>query len=323
MAGEKRQPLVLRAIDRFFLGAFNAGRFLARFLPPSVLWGVAGALGFVFFHTRRGSRKYLMTALHEVLPDVKDEREFKRMAKKIFAGPVTAMLDVIFLERHGAKIDARMEANSDVPGIIDKIDSQRAKGKGLILFSPHLGGIGIIHSMAARFGRPYTPVVMPPDLTPVPRYLTALMETAQKLGSDPKDPVFWAGKNVIPKVQEHLRQGKVMGMTYDLQGGTVVDFFGHPTAIASGVAHFACDSGAPILPGYLLRGNKPLDYTLTLFDPLEYELTGDREADVKRILETVVRQGEKMIRDAPDQWLGWLGMRGWRRKAQKMLKSEA
>jgi lauroyl/myristoyl acyltransferase len=323
MADEKRAPLILRMIDGFFLGVFNLTRFLARFLPPSVLVAITRVLGVFFYYIRFGSRKYLMQTLREALPDVKDERERKRLAKRIFAGPLQAMLDVILLERWGAKIDANLEVTSDVPGIIEKIDSQKAKGNGLIVFSPHIGGIGIVHCMAARFGRAYTPLVMPPHLTPVPRYLTAFMETAQRLGCDPQNPVFWAGMDAIPQVKEHLKKGKMMGMTYDLQGGTVVDFFGHPTAIASGIAHFACDSNAPILPGYLLRGRKPLDYTLTLFEPLPYELTGDREADVKRILDMVVDEGERLIRDAPDQWIGWMGMRGWRKKAQKMLKSDS
>jgi KDO2-lipid IV(A) lauroyltransferase len=322
MAEEKRAPLILRMIDAFLLGIFDLARFLARFLPPSVLVGIARTLGVIFYYTRFGSRKYLMQTLHEALPEETDERELKRLAKRIFAGPIMAMLDVILLERHGTKIDARIEANSDVPGIIDQLDAQKAKGKGVILFSPHIGGIGIVHCVAARFGRAYTPLTVPPNLTPVPRYLSTLMETAQNLGCDPETPAFWAGMDAIPKVKEHLRQGKIVGITYDLQGGTVVDFFAHPTAIASGIAHFACDSGAPIVPGYLLRGEKPLDYTLTLFEPLEYELTGDREADVKGILEMVVREGERLIRDAPDQWIGWLGMRGWRNKAQKMLKDE-
>jgi len=323
MAGEKRAPLILRIIDSSLLGVFNLVRFLARFVPPSVLTAIANGIGIMLFYVRPGARAYLLTTLREALPDISDENELKRLAKKIFAGPIIMMLDVILLERHGEKIDASLEANCDVAAIIAKVDEQVAKGKGLIHFSPHIGGIAIVHCMAARFGRAYTPVVLHPSFTPVPRYLGEMMRAAEHLGSDPENPVFWVGMDVIPKVQEHLRRGKAIGITYDLQGGSIVDFFGHPTAIASGIAHFACDSGAPILPGYLLRGKKPLDYSLTLFDPLEYELTGDREADVKRILEAVIKEGERLIRSAPDQWLGWLGMRGWRRKAEKMMKSGA
>ncbi|OFW56844.1 MAG: hypothetical protein A2W01_02125 [Candidatus Solincola sediminis] len=323
MADEKRAPLILRVIDSSLLGIFNFVRFLARFVPPAILVGIANGIGIFLYYIRPGAREYLLATLRESLPEINDENELKRMAKKIFAGPIVMMLDVIMLERHGEEMDRHITTTHDVPAIQATIDGLLAKGKGLIMFSPHIGGIAIVHCMAARFDRAYTPVVLHPSFTPVPRYLGELMGTAEHLGSDPENPVFWVGMDVIPKVQEHLRQGKAIGITYDLQGGTAVDFFGHPTAIASGIAHFACDSGAPILPGYLLRGKNPLHFSLTLFDPLEYELTGDREADVKRILEMVIKEGERLIRSAPDQWLGWLGMRGWRRKAEKMMKSEA
>jgi lauroyl/myristoyl acyltransferase len=105
-------------------------------------------------------------------------------------------------------------------------------------------------------------------------------------------------------------------------GGTVVSFFGRPAAIASGIAHFACDTGAPILPGYLKRLEGPLDNELVYCGEIKYELTGDRDRDVETILREVAKKGEEMIRESPEQWIGWFGLRGCRKRAEKILKAE-
>ncbi len=55
---------------------------------------------------------------------------------------------------------------------------------------------------------------------------------------------------------------------------------------------------------------------------IAYELTGDRDSDVQTILREVIKKGEEMIRESPEQWIGWFGLRGWRKRAEKILKAE-
>lgn len=317
MASEKRIAMIFRIVDATLLGIFNSIRFLARILPPSVLCAAADYIGYAVYHIRRSGRTYLLKTLREALPEVSDEKELEWIAKRAFGAPFRAMLDLVLMERYGDRIMKNYLVPEEA---FRSFDGARDGGKGIITVCPHLGAVGVIFSLNARLGRKYTPLVMDPAKTPIPRYLTAMAMLSATLGGDEETPVFWTGGGTIPMVKEHLGKGKGIGITYDMAGGTIVDFFGRPAALASGIAHFACDTGAPILAGFVKRGKDPLDYRLLWYGEIPYELTGDREADVETILKKVVKAGEDMIREAPEQWIGWFGLRSWRKRAEKMMR---
>jgi len=322
---KKARFFLFGVMDYSFQALFDFIRFLARFVPPRVLVATAYGIGYVMYYIRMESRQWLLDALREALPEISDERQLKKIARKVFSAPLRSMLDPIFLERYSERVEETLRKTTDVDEIARKVRETEAGGKGLIFFSPHLGGISIVHAISARFGNPYTPLVRHPDYTPVPRYVWKLALLAQSLGCDPEEPAFFTGpgSNVVPKVLEHLKKGKRVGITFDMMGSTVVDFFGRPTAIASGIALFALESGAPILPGYLARGKDPLTYRLYLCEPLQYEITGDREADMRNILNKVIEKGEEMIRKAPEDWISWFGLRQWRERAKKILEEKS
>jgi lauroyl/myristoyl acyltransferase len=304
-------------VDATLLGLLNLIRFLARFVPPQAFLAAADYIGYAMYYTRRGAREYILETMRESLPDVSDERELVRIAKKAFGAPIKSMLDVLLMERHLDTVMDRLILNEEAIALYDR---EVAACRGAIALSPHIGGVAISFSLACRVGRYLTPVAIDPQNTPIPRYLGAMAEISQKLGCDPESPVFWTGKNTVANVSEHIRRGKCACITFDLAGGTVADFFGRPTAIASGIAHIACDTGAIIVPGYIKRNARPLEYQYIAYPEFSYTLTGDRNADVERVLKQVIEMGETLIRQAPEQWIGWLGLRGWRRRAEKILR---
>jgi lauroyl/myristoyl acyltransferase len=320
MIPEKRISLFFRFMDATLLGIFRLVHFLSRFTPPAVLVALADYLGYALYYTRRGARQYLLETLREALPEIKDETELTRIARKAFGAHFRMVLDLILLERYGDRIMERLVVDQR---ILEEFDQARAAGKGAIVFAPHLGAISMDPCISYLMGKAYAPMVTAPRDTPVPRYLNAQVELAMRLASDSSNPVFWTGKNTIEKVHEHLGKGGIIGLTFDVTGGTVVDFFGHPTAIASGIAHFACDSGVPIIARFFKRGKGPLDYEMVGYPAFRYTLTGDRSADVQEILRRVVEQGEEMIREAPEQWIGWFGLKSWRSKAQRILEERS
>ncbi|OFW60622.1 MAG: hypothetical protein A2Y75_01955 [Candidatus Solincola sediminis] len=319
MAASKRIATIFRMVDATFLGLLNLVRFLTRFLPPQTFLAAADYIGYAMYYIRPGARKYILETMRESLPDVGDERELVHIAKKAFSAPIKSMLDIILMERHLGTVMDRFIVNEEAIALYDR---ETAAGRGAIALSPHIGGVGISFSLACRVGRNLTPVAIDPQNTPIPRYLRAMAEISQKLGCDPDVPVFWTGKDTVAKISEHIRRGKCACITFDLAGGTVADFFGRPTAIASGIAHIACDTGAVIVPGYIKRNERPLEYQYVAYPEFSYTLTGNREADVESVLNQVIEIGETLVRQAPEQWIGWFGLRGWRRRAEKILQDE-
>lgn len=319
MTKEKRIVLFFRVLDSTLLGIFNLFRFLTRFLPPAFLCAVCDSFGYAIYYMRKELRDYVLQAMREALPEISDERKLKRIAAKAFASPFRTMYDLILLERYHDHILERLIIE---PRTNDRYSEIRDAGKGGIVFEPHLGAVGIVTCLVASYQTPFTPLMMFPENMPVPRYLKAVTELAYSLGCDPENPVFWRGQDTIPRVREFIKNGGTVAITFDMVGGTVVDFFGRPTAIASGIAHFACDTNAPILPAFYKRGKGPLDYELIGYPDFTYTLSGDRSTDVLNILNQVVKQGEEMIRQAPEQWIGWLALRGWRKRAQAILEKK-
>jgi lauroyl/myristoyl acyltransferase len=308
-----------RAVDGALLGLFNFARFLARFLPPRIMVAIANSAGYAMFYLQPGRRRYLLDTIGEALPE-KDGKKLEKIARRASGALPRAMLDSILLERHSREMVERLVLDQR---ILDQFDKNREAGRGMILFSPHLGAIGICPVFCALKGRPFTPIIFSPESTPIPRFLTALMTIGKNAGLDPDDPVFWSGQDTSRKAREHLAKGKRLGLTFDVKGNTIVNFFGQPAALASGLAHFICDSNAPVVSGFFKRGKHPLDYQLIGIPDMPYKLTGDRDKDREAVMEIAIRHAEEMIRMAPEQWIGWMSLKGWRTKAQQILKEQA
>jgi KDO2-lipid IV(A) lauroyltransferase len=95
--------------------------------------------------------------------------------------------------------------------------------------------------------------------------------------------------------------------------GIFVDFFGRPVATATGPAIFSLRSGAPIICGFAKRLGKGR-FKVTIYPPLEVPLTGDEDADVHAITQSLTKAIEDEVRKDPAQWL-WLHDR-WKRTAE-------
>lgn len=91
--------------------------------------------------------------------------------------------------------------------------------------------------------------------------------------------------------------------------GVVVDFFGRPAATYTSPARLHQATGAPICFAVCVR-TAPGTYELHISEPLQYPKTGNRNEDLRTILEDLTGRLEKAVRSHPDQYL-WAHRR-WR-----------
>jgi KDO2-lipid IV(A) lauroyltransferase len=80
-----------------------------------------------------------------------------------------------------------------------------------------------------------------------------------------------------------------------------VPFFGRLAKTPRGPAVFALRLETPIVFGVALR--QPSGRYALTFEPVEVQNTGDREADVDRIVTDYTATLEKWVRRAPEQYL--------------------
>jgi KDO2-lipid IV(A) lauroyltransferase len=125
------------------------------------------------------------------------------------------------------------------------------------------------------------------------------------------------GVKVIPlgKAAMHclnaLRKGEIIALVGDRDftgKGVVLDFFGKPTIFPRGPAEFYLRTGAPIIPGFMVR-NPDDTFTLRMEKPIEFTPTDDKERDVKEITALYRNVIEDYVRKYPDQW--YMYVRFW------------
>jgi lauroyl/myristoyl acyltransferase len=308
-SGKEQPPLPFRALDSAFMALFHATKALSYVLPPRILYYIPRGLGALVFYARPGMRRRLESKISDAMPEIGDPRELTRIGREACGSLFMPLFDIFTLLRHG---DAYMRGLRVENG--HYIDEAAAQGRGVIFSSVHVGSIGMIHAVMARYGNLYTPIAFKPENVPTPRYVEALAFYGGMLGCDVEEPIFWAGdEDIIPRITAHLAKGKRLG---------VVEFFGRPAAMASGVAHFAYGAGAPIVPFALLRGNTGLNNRIVLYEPIYCDPEAERRGEVKRLMREVMAASERMIREAPGQWISWFGLWQWWDEARKILESK-
>ena len=260
----EKPKLLFRLLEGAFMALFHATRYLSIILPPPYLHRFFALIGAVFFYARPGMRRRLEAKISDALPEITDPRELTRIGRQVCGSVFMPTADIFTLGRHGDRYMREMIVEGE-----ENLAKAVAQGKGVIYTGAHMGAITIIHAVMARRGKVYTPIAFTAEDTPVRRYVEALHIFAGGLGYDAEEPVFWAGEEgILPRIQEHLRGGKSIGLTFDVTGNSIIEFFGRPAALAGGMGHFAYDTGAPILPFTLLHGRKGYDNRLIFFEPI-------------------------------------------------------
>ncbi|MBC8102710.1 MAG: lysophospholipid acyltransferase family protein [Cytophagales bacterium] len=172
-----------------------------------------------------------------------------------------------------------------------------AAGHGVILLTAHLGNWEMLGRYLISRGARLTVIAREPEDPTFGAYLRDLRQSAGFVVRDKGN----AARDVLAA----LKRGDVVGILPDQNSGDVfAPFFGVPAGTPAGPALFALRTGAPIVPGYVVQ--LPDDtYLARFFPPIVAENTGDRAADVQRIMTEANHRLEGLVREYPDQWL-WL-----------------
>ena len=111
-------------------------------------------------------------------------------------------------------------------------------------------------------------------------------------------------RRAAPKILRALRKGTLVGLLIDQsarQGARLVEVFGHPCWATGAPAYLALRTGVPVYIAWMKR-EKDGNYTGTVSGPVEFEKTGDLDADVAAYTQLLQSAIESLIRDNPGQW---------------------
>jgi KDO2-lipid IV(A) lauroyltransferase len=194
---------------------------------------------------------------------------------------------------------------------LENLQAAQALGRGVILFTGHLGAWELSSFALSALGYPMSFLVRRIDNPLVER----LVEKARtRFGNRSIDK-----RAAMRPMLRTLRAGGTLGILVDLNTqpheGIFVDFFGIPASTASGVAALALRTGASVLPVFAPWDEKRRRFVLHIDPPLTVTTTGDEKEDIKRITSLFTSVVESYVRRFPEQWL-WIHKR-WNTRPEK------
>jgi KDO2-lipid IV(A) lauroyltransferase len=193
---------------------------------------------------------------------------------------------------------------------LDHYLTARARGKGVLIVTGHLGAWELSSYWHSLMGFPMSMVI---------RRLDNPMVDALVNGIRCRH-----GNRVLHKddfargLIAAMRSGETVGILMDTNmtppQGVFVPFFGVEACTASGMARVAKKTGAAVLPGFLLWEDSEQRYVLHFGEEIELQRTSDDEADSVANTARFTAVIEDWIRRYPDQWL-WVHRR-WKTRPE-------
>ena len=180
----------------------------------------------------------------------------------------------------------------------------RARGKGVLFLTAHLGGWEVGSFTNSVNGYPLHIVVRALDNP----YLNAMVERYRTLHGNR----IFSKDDFARGLLAAMRKGETVGVLMDTNitppHGVFVDFFGIPACTAAGVARVALHTDAAVVPVFMIWDERLQKYRIH-FDPaLTLVRSGDVEADAVANTALFTRVIEDYVRKYPDQWL-WVHRR--------------
>ena len=261
-------------------------------LPRPWAYALAIVVARLAWVVSRTARRRLEFNLGMALPHA-DRRTIRRTARQNFRNHSKAYADLMRLPQATVgQLKPLLKVRNQ-----QFLDQALAAGKGVLVVSAHMGSWEVA---AAIWSATITPVALFAEELEPPELYDWYRTTRQRLGIS----VLPLNRTGLKQVVQALDAGEmiVTAIDRDVAGtGILVDFFGRPAPIPTGPAAMALRKGVPLLPVAVYR--LPDDtYMAEGWEPIWAQPTGDREADLRRLTERLVRHLELIIRQHPEQW---------------------
>jgi len=273
---------------------------LLRWAPRRLARAAGAALAWLFYTLHRRWRQVADFNLRLAFPQM-SEAERARLLKRAYRHWGWLLAEFARFPRH----TARSIEDVIVYDGLENYQAAAARGRGVLYLTAHVGAWELSSFFHSLHGYPLAYLNRPLDN---PR-VDALVNRYRSLGGN--HPIN--RRNAARTIFEVLRGGGAVGILMDQNtlegdGNVFVDFFGLPASTTAGLARIALQTGAAVVPGFVLWDEALGRYRLR-FDPaVELTRTDDAERDVVENTARFNKIIEETVRRYPDQWL-WIHRR--------------
>ncbi len=271
----------------------RTGLIVGRFLPARLLYGIADPFAYIAYFLLVRHRGNLIQNLRPVV----GEQQAPATARRVFRNFARYVIDFYQLPALGKQALAKRVDFHDWQAL----DKALSSNNGTIFVTLHLGQAELGAGALSAYGHPISVIAETFDYAPMNKFLQDLRRS---LGMK-----IIPARSAKPGVLRCLNRGEAMGLMFDVVEpgeGITVDFLGRLAEFSSAPARIAIRTGAKIMPGIVSRQNLDDTRFLTEIDfGLQFQPTGDEEADVHALTQAIANSLEPMVSQHPDQWFAF------------------
>ncbi len=267
-------------------------------IPKKYHASIASFFGRLSFHIDKRHRKITLDNLLLSYKDQLSDFEATFLSKKIFINLSRFLLEICWAKNLDQKA---LQGYLNVEEI-HFIKKALEKKRGVLILTGHLGNWELAPYVLAFEGIKGNGVYRPLDYMPADKLI---FKTRSRFGTG-----LIPSRHAVKKIFSALKNNECVGLLVD-QGadttnGVIIDFFDRRTFGNKGLSVLALKTGAPVVPGFLIRDGEKFRFVSGPEIPLIK--TGDRQKDIEINTQQYNSVIEKFIRQYPDQWF-WVHRR--------------
>ena len=268
-------------------------KFMGRVFPRRVSYGIARRIADLYVLLDRRGRECVIANLqqiHQHAGVTLSPRSLHALARENFLNFAKYLVDFFhFMDIDPARLNRLIEPTE----LWSTLDALRARGKGVIILSAHMGNWELGVAWLAARGYPV--------------HAVALQHPDPKVNN-----LYWRqraarGLSVIPMGRAArgcltaLRRNEIIALVGDRDfsvSTATFEFFGKPARLPAGPAKLALATGAPILPTFMVRvaGER---FRYVVGDPIFADPTQDT---VETVMRRIAHALEQVILQHSEQW---------------------
>jgi KDO2-lipid IV(A) lauroyltransferase len=274
--------------------AFRGGAWLAERLPLRLTDAVANLGGRIAFRLAKPPRRQMVARNMARVAGAHGPGAGEPLVKGAYLSYARYWLETFRLGRY-----SRQELLDMVDSVnVEIIDQAVAARTGLLVVLPHFGFYDLVGAWAGAKDYPLTTVAEVLKPRALYEWFAAIREQ-RGIHILPARP----GAQTLRGLLKVLAEGEIVALVADRdlsRRGIWVDFFGERTTAPVGPALLAARTGVPLAAAaFYQTGPERFRCELT---SISYERTGDENADLSTIAQTIASALEGVIRKAPEQY---------------------
>ncbi len=293
--------LLRKAVHHVWTGfrywVFRSVSYVSGKVPLRFAYWVGSRVGDFVYLTWKQHSANAVSNMRRVLGESADWRVVKETARDSFRNYAKTLVDFLRFPH----LDEQ-DIHDAVPSQRgwENLEAARAKGKGVIIISGHIGNWDMA---GALMGAHRLPVYAVTDNFGPKRIDDLITSTRKRYGVK----IIKLDIGSLRQIFTALKHNEIVMLMFDRpepNEGVPVQFFGETAWVPEGPAAIAIKTGAAVMVGYCARRRGDKTFHGVFEKPVVFDqlLTGNKEHDIQVATQEIVNRMEAIIRLHPDQW---------------------